>query len=174
MNTLGLIAVSLCVLMLSYRYYAAFLATKVLLLDPNRMTPAHQFNDGRDYHPTNKLVLFGHHFAAIAGAGPLIGPVLAAQYGWGPGAIWILVGAVFAGAVQDMIILWASVRQKGESLGQIARNQVSTVSGWATTFAILVHHGGGVSRSGGCGGSRAQRFGVGQLYHRRDGAHRAC
>ncbi len=137
MNTLGLIAVSLCVLMLSYRYYAAFLATKVLLLDPKRMTPAHQFNDGRDYHPTNKLVLFGHHFAAIAGAGPLIGPVLAAQYGWGPGAIWILVGAVFAGAVQDMIILWASVRQKGESLGQIAHNQVSSVSGWATMFAIL-------------------------------------
>lgn len=137
MNTLGLIAVSLCVLMLSYRYYAAFLATKVLLLDPERITPAHQFNDGRDYHPTNKLVLFGHHFAAIAGAGPLIGPVLAAQYGWGPGAIWILTGAIFAGAVQDMIILWASVRQKGESLGQIARNQVSTVSGWATAFAIL-------------------------------------
>ena len=137
MNTLGLIAVSLCVLMLSYRYYAAFLAAKVLLLDPKRITPAHQFNDGRDYHPTNKLVLFGHHFAAIAGAGPLIGPVLAAQYGWGPGAIWILAGAVFAGAVQDMIILWASVRQKGESLGQIARNQVSTVSGWATAFAIL-------------------------------------
>ncbi len=137
MNTLGLIAVSLCVLMLAYRYYAAFLATKVLLLDANRTTPAHQFEDGRDYHPTNKLVLFGHHFAAIAGAGPLIGPVLAAQYGWGPGAIWILVGAVFAGAVQDMIILWASVRQKGESLGQIARNQVSSVSGWATAFAIL-------------------------------------
>jgi carbon starvation protein len=137
MNTLGLIAVSLCVLMLAYRYYAAFLAAKVLLLDTERPTPAHQFKDGRDYHPTNKLVLFGHHFAAIAGAGPLIGPVLAAQYGWGPGAVWILVGAVFAGAVQDMIILWASVRQKGESLGQIARNQVSTVSGWATAFAIL-------------------------------------
>jgi carbon starvation protein len=137
MNTLALIAVSLCVLALAYRYYAAFIATKVLLLDPNRTTPAHQFKDGRDYHPTNKWVLFGHHFAAIAGAGPLIGPVLAAQYGWGPCALWILVGAVFAGAVQDIIILWASVRQKGESLGQIARNQVSTVSGWATAFAIL-------------------------------------
>jgi len=137
MNTLGLIAVSLCVLTLAYRFYAAFLATKVLLLDPERATPAYQFRDGRDYHPTNRLVLFGHHFAAIAGAGPLIGPVLAAQYGWGPGALWILVGAVFAGAVQDMIILWASVRQKGESLGQIARNQVSRVSGWATAFSIL-------------------------------------
>ncbi|HVF09257.1 MAG TPA: carbon starvation CstA family protein, partial [Abditibacteriaceae bacterium] len=137
MNSLALIAVTLCVLMLAYRYYAAFLAAKVLVLDPDRPTPAHQFKDGRDYHPTNKIVLFGHHFAAIAGAGPLIGPVLAAQYGWGPGALWILVGAVFAGAVQDMIILWASVRQKGESLGQIARNQVSTVSGWATIFAIL-------------------------------------
>lgn len=137
MNTLGLIAVSLCVLVLAYRYYAAFLAAKVLLIDEKRITPAHQFEDGRDYHPTSRLVLFGHHFAAIAGAGPLIGPVLAAQYGWGPGALWILAGAIFAGAVQDMIILWASVRQKGESLGQIARNQVSSVSGWATAFAIL-------------------------------------
>ncbi|MDQ3813455.1 MAG: carbon starvation protein A [Armatimonadota bacterium] len=137
MNTLGLIAISLCVLALAYRYYAAFIAAKVLMLDPDRPTPAYQFRDGRDYHPTNKLVLFGHHFAAIAGAGPLIGPVLASQYGWGPGALWILVGAVFAGAVQDIIILWASVRQKGESLGQIARNQVSRVSGWATAFSIL-------------------------------------
>lgn len=137
MNTLALVAVSVCVLTLGYRYYAAWVAARVLLLDPKRVTPAYQFRDGRDYQPTNKLVLFGHHFAAIAGAGPLIGPVLAAQFGWGPCALWILVGAVFAGAIQDMLILWASVRQKGEGLGQIAREHVGPVSGWATAFAIL-------------------------------------
>lgn len=137
MNTLALVVVSVCVLWLAYRYYAAFVAARVLMLDPKRATPAHQFQDGRDYHPTNKVVLFGHHFAAIAGAGPLIGPVLAAQYGWGPCALWILVGAVFAGAIQDLLILWASVRQRGEGLGQIAREQVGPVSGWATAFAIL-------------------------------------
>src|SRR5438045_7364228 len=132
MNALPLILFFLVIATIGYRYYSAFLAAKVMALDDSRVTPAHRFNDGQNYVPTNKLVLFGHHFAAIAGAGPLIGPVLAAQYGWGPGAIWILAGAVFAGAVQDMIILWASVRQKGESLGQIARNQVSSVSGWGT------------------------------------------
>lgn len=137
MNTLALVTASICILWLAYRYYAAFIAAKVLVLDPNRRTPAYQFKDGRDYHPTNKVVLFGHHFAAIAGAGPLIGPVLASQYGWGPCAVWILVGAVFAGAIQDMLILWASVRQKGEGLGQIAKEQVGPVSGWATAFAIL-------------------------------------
>ena len=137
MNTLALVTVSICVLTLGYRYYAAWVAAKVLMLEPDRMTPAHQFRDGRDYHPTNKLVLFGHHFAAIAGAGPLIGPVLAAQFGWGPCALWILVGAVFAGAIQDMLILWASVRQRGEGLGQIAREQVGPVSGWATAVGIL-------------------------------------
>ncbi|HEY3269203.1 MAG TPA: carbon starvation protein A [Armatimonadota bacterium] len=137
MNTLALMAVAICVLLLAYRYYGAFVAAKVLVLDEGRATPAHQFNDGRDFHPTNRLVLFGHHFAAIAGAGPLIGPVLAAQFGWGPCALWILVGAVFAGAIQDMLILWASVRQKGDGLGQIAREQVGPVAGWATAFAVL-------------------------------------
>jgi carbon starvation protein len=109
----------------------------VLLIDPNRVTPAYQFRDDRDYQPTNKYVLFGHHFAAIAGAGPLIGPVLAAQFGWGPCVLWILVGSIFAGAIQDMLILWASVRQRGEGLGKIARDQVGPVSGWATAFGIL-------------------------------------
>jgi carbon starvation protein len=137
MNTLALLTAAICILWLGYRYYASWLAAKVLVIDARRPTPAYELRDGRDYHPTNKIVLFGHHFAAIAGAGPLIGPVLAAQYGWGPGAVWILVGSVFAGAVQDMIILWASVRQNGESLGRIAREQVGTVSGWSTAFAIM-------------------------------------
>jgi carbon starvation protein len=137
MNSLTLLALALCAMGLAYRYYAAFLAAKVVLTDASRPTPAHEFRDGKDYHPTNKWVLFGHHFAAIAGAGPLIGPVLAAQYGYFPGAIWILVGAIFAGAVQDFIILHASVRNRGESISRIAHRYLGPVAGWCTAFAVL-------------------------------------
>jgi len=137
MNSLTLLIVALCFFALAYRVYGAFLAAKVAVLDSNRTTPAHQYRDGKDYHPTNKWVLFGHHFAAIAGAGPLIGPVLAAQYGYMPGALWILVGAVFAGAVQDFIILFASVRNRGESISKIAERYLGPVAGWCTAFAIL-------------------------------------
>ena len=112
----------MCVFALAYRYYSVFLATKVLVIDSKRETPAYKLNDGHAYHPTNKWVLFGHHFAAIAGAGPLIGPVLAAQFGFLPGAIWIIIGAVFAGAVHDYVILFASVRHNGLSLHKIARD----------------------------------------------------
>lgn len=137
MNSLTLLAIALCVFALAYRYYGAFLAAKVAVLDPKKSTPAHELRDGKDYHPTNKYVLFGHHFAAIAGAGPLVGPVLAAQYGYLPGAIWILVGAVFAGAVQDYIILYASVRNKGESISKVAERYLGPVAGWCTAFATL-------------------------------------
>ena len=137
MNSLALLAVAFCVFALAYRYYSAFLAAKVAVLDAKRATPAFELRDGKDYHPTNKYVLFGHHFAAIAGAGPLIGPVLAAQYGFLPGAIWILLGAVFAGAVQDYIILYASVRNKGESISRIAHRFLGPVAGWCTGFAVL-------------------------------------
>ncbi|MCL5103062.1 MAG: carbon starvation protein A [Armatimonadetes bacterium] len=137
MNSLTLLAIALCVFALAYRYYGAFLATKVAVLDAKRPTPAHEHRDGKDYHPTNKYVLFGHHFAAIAGAGPLVGPVLAAQYGYMPGALWILIGAVFAGAVQDYIILHASVRNKGESISRIAERFLGPVAGWCTAFAVL-------------------------------------
>ena len=137
MNSLALLAIALCVFGLAYRYYSAFLAAKVAVLDPKKATPAYELRDGKDYHPTNKYVLFGHHFAAIAGAGPLIGPVLAAQYGYLPGAIWILLGAVFAGAVQDYIILYASVRNKGESISRIAHRFLGPVAGWCTGFAVL-------------------------------------
>jgi carbon starvation protein len=132
-----LLVVSACVFMLAYRYYSAFLAAKVLVLDDTKMTPAYKNNDGREFVPTNKWVLFGHHFAAIAGAGPLVGPVLAAQYGWGPGFMWILLGSVFAGAVHDFIILFASVRHDGQSLAVIARKEVGPVTGLATSLAIL-------------------------------------
>ena len=137
MNSVMLLVVTACVFLLAYRYYSAFIATKVLMLDDANMTPAYRCNDGNEFVPTNKWVLFGHHFAAIAGAGPLIGPVLAAQYGWGPGFMWILLGSVFAGGVHDFIILFASVRHSGQSLATIARKEVGPITGAATSLAIL-------------------------------------
>lgn len=137
MDALVLLIVALCLFVLAYRFYGAFLAAKVLTLDPKRKTPAHKLNDGHDYHPTNKWVLFGHHFAAIAGAGPLIGPVLAAQFGFLPGALWIIIGAVLAGAVHDYVILFASVRHNGLSLHKIARDYISLPTGVATAIAVL-------------------------------------
>jgi carbon starvation protein len=136
-NALVLLVIGLCAIALAYRYYAAFLTAKVLVLDDSRPTPAHRLPDGRDYHATNKWVLFGHHFAAIAGAGPLIGPVLAAQYGYLPGAIWILLGSIFAGGVHDFIILYMSVRQNGESLSRLAQRWQGSLSGTCTAIAIL-------------------------------------
>ena len=137
MNSLVLVVGGLCVFALAYRYYGVFLATKVLMLDDARVTPAHRRRDGVDYLPMHRWVLFGHHFAAIAGAGPLIGPVLAAQYGYLPGTLWILIGAVLAGAVHDFVILVASIRQDGLSLARIVRERIGPVSAVATSIAIL-------------------------------------
>lgn len=128
---------ALAVLSIAYRYYSAFIATKVLVLDDARTTPAHRFNDGHNYHPTNRWVLFGHHFAAITGAGPLIGPVLAAQFGFYPGFLWILFGVVLGGAVHDFVILVASTRRAGRSLAEIARDELGPVLGTVTAIAIL-------------------------------------
>ena len=127
----------LCVLAIAYRYYSAFLAAKVAALDDSRVTPAHQFNDGQNYHPTNKWVLFGHHFAAISGAGPLIGPVLAMQWGYAPGLLWLIVGVCIAGAVQDMLVLAASVRRGGKSLAQIALDELGRPAAIVVSLAIL-------------------------------------
>lgn len=137
MNALTLVIIAACVLILAYRFYGAFLTAKVLVIEESRVTPAHRFKDGHNYIPTNKWVVFGHHFAAIAGAGPLVGPVLAAQFGYLPGFIWILVGSVMAGAVHDMVILFASVRYNGRSLSEIAKEEIGQVSGLATGIAIL-------------------------------------
>ncbi|MGA2139557.1 MAG: carbon starvation protein A [Verrucomicrobiia bacterium] len=137
MNSLWLVIGSLAAFAVAYRFYGAFLATKVAMLDDRRLTPAHRLNDGVDYHPTNRLVLFGVHFAAIAGPGPLVGPVLAAQWGYAPGFIWIVIGACLAGAVHDFVILLASVRQDGLSLAKIARTNISPLSGFATSIATL-------------------------------------
>ena len=136
-NAVWLIAAAACFYALAYRFYGAFLASKVATLDDMRITPAYRLNDGKNFYPTNKWVLFGHHFAAIAGAGPLIGPVLAAQFGYLPGFLWILIGAALAGGVHDFIILTASVRRDGKSLAQIAKEEVGPVTGGAALIAIL-------------------------------------
>src|SRR6266852_4607437 len=127
----------LCVLAIAYRYYSAFLAAKVAMLDDRRQTPAHRFRDGQNYHPINRWVLFGHHFAAIAGAGPLIGPVLAIQYGYFPGLLWLVIGVCLAGAVQDMLVLAASVRRGGKSLAEIARTELGRPAAIIVSAAIL-------------------------------------
>jgi len=137
MNTLSVLIVVLCIYALAYRYYSAFLAARLLVLDDARTTPAHTYKDGHNYLPTPKWVLFGHHFAAIAGAGPLVGPTLAAQFGFAPGLVWLVLGAVIAGAVQDFTVLVASVRHKGKSLAEIARTEISPFAGLVAMIAVL-------------------------------------
>jgi carbon starvation protein len=137
MTAMPIMIVVLCLMAIAYRYYSAFLAAKVAVLDDSRKTPAERFNDGQNFHPTNKWVLFGHHFAAISGAGPLIGPVLAAQFGYLPGLLWIVVGVCLAGAVQDFLVLAISIRRGGKSLAHIAYDEVGKVAGWAAIISIL-------------------------------------
>jgi carbon starvation protein len=137
MNTLALLIGALCIFALGYRYYSAFLAAKVLVLNDKRPTPAHTYADGQNYMASPKIVLFGHHFAAIAGAGPLIGPTLAAQFGFAPGFLWIVFGAVLAGCVHDFTVLVASVRHKGRSLPDIALTEIGPFAGAVTMVAVL-------------------------------------
>ncbi|HUN65691.1 MAG TPA: carbon starvation protein A [Bacteroidota bacterium] len=138
MNALPLILAALCVMAIAYRYYSAFIAAKVVALDDSRRTPAHTLTDGQNYLPTNRWVLFGHHFAAISGAGPLIGPVLAAQFGFLPGFLWLIIGVCLGGAVHDFVILAASIRRKGRSLAEIARWEISPTAGIIGSVAILI------------------------------------
>ena len=137
MNALPIIIGSLCVIAIAYRYYSAFIAAKVLALDDSRPVPSQTMYDGHNYYPTNKWVLFGHHFAAISGAGPLIGPVLAAQFGFLPGLLWLVIGVCLGGAVHDFMILAGSVRRKGKSLAEMARTEISPLSGIVAGIAIL-------------------------------------
>src|SRR5881398_1777033 len=132
MRALYVIIPVLGILVIAYRYYSAFIAARLWVVDETRITPAHAKNDGSNYFPTTRWVLFGHHFAAIAGAGPLVGPVLAAQFGYAPGFIWLL-----GGAVQDSFWLWASVRRGGRSLSDIARTEVSPLAGLTAAIAVL-------------------------------------
>src|SRR5882672_10402173 len=137
-NALWLVAASISVFFIAYRFYSRFIADKALGLDPTRATPAQRRNDGLDYVPTDKYVLFGHHFAAIAGAGPLVGPVLAAQMGYLPGTLWILAGVVFAGAVQDLTVLFLSTRRDGRSLGDMVRSEIGPVAGGIALIGVLL------------------------------------
>jgi carbon starvation protein CstA len=140
-NALWIVVAAIAVYVIAYRYYSLFIAERVMSLDPTRPTPAVRLNDGLDYVPTNKFVLFGHHFAAIAGAGPLVGPVLAAQMGYLPGMLWILAGVVFAGSVQDFMILFISTRRDGRSLGELIKSELGAVPGVIAlfgTFMIMV------------------------------------
>ncbi|MGB2834353.1 MAG: carbon starvation CstA family protein, partial [Candidatus Sulfotelmatobacter sp.] len=134
-NALWLVVAATCCYALGYRFYSRFVAVKILVLDGLRATPAERLENGRDFLVTNKWVVFGHHFAAIAGPGPLVGPVLAAQFGYLPGTMWVLAGAVFAGCVQDFVILLFSVRRDGKSLTEMAKSEIGRVGGFVAYVA---------------------------------------
>ena len=136
-GAIWIVIATICVYTIAYRFYSQFIARRVLRLDATRMTPAYKFNDGLDYVPTNKYVLFGHHFAAIAGAGPLVGPILAAQMGYMPGMLWLLAGVVFAGAVQDFIVLFISTRRDGRSLGDLIKSELGQIPGMIALFGTF-------------------------------------
>jgi carbon starvation protein len=137
-NALWFVAAAICTYLIGFRFYSAWICAKVLVLDETRATPAERFNNGRDYVPTNKWVAFGHHFAAIAGPGPLIGPTLAMQFGYLPGTLWILAGSVLGGCVQDMVTMFCSTRRDGRSLGQMAKDELGPVGGWAALIGSLM------------------------------------
>src|SRR5687768_8037228 len=132
-----LLIAALCTYAVAYRFYSRIIAAKVFALDARRPTPSQRLEDGCDYVPTNRWIVFGHHFAAIAGPGPLVGPTLAAQFGFLPGAIWIIVGVALGGAVQDFVILAASIRRDGKSLGQMAKDEIGPVAGFTALVAVL-------------------------------------
>src|SRR5882757_1541740 len=136
-NSLWLVAAAASVFVIGFRFYGKFIAAKVMLLDDRRATPAERLRDGHDFEPTNKWILLGHHFAAIAGPGPLVGPTLAAQFGYLPGVIWIVVGVALGGAVQDFVILISSIRRDGKSLGQMAKEEIGPVAGFTALVAVL-------------------------------------
>ena len=137
-NSMWLVIASSCIYIFAYRVYASWIAAKVLMLDDRRATPAERLRNGHDYEPTNKWIVFGHHFAAIAGPGPLVGPTLAAQFGYLPGTLWIIIGAVLGGCVQDFVILFCSIRRDGKSLGQMAREEIGRVGGFTALVTVLL------------------------------------
>src|SRR5579875_2621041 len=137
-NSLWLVAAAASIYLIGFRFYGKFIAAKVMMLDDRRATPAERFRDGQDFEPTNKWILLGHHFAAIAGPGPLVGPTLAAQFGYLPGVLWLLFGAVLAGAVQDFVILFCSMRRDGKTLGQMAREEIGAVGGFVSLITVLL------------------------------------
>src|SRR6266852_3948414 len=137
-NSFWLVLASACTYAIGYRFYAAFVAAKVMALDDRRATPAERLRNGHDFEPTNKWIVFGHHFAAIAGPGPLVGPTLAAQFGYLPGTLWIIIGCVLGGAVQAFMILFCSMRRDGKSLGAMAREEIGKVGGFTALLTVLL------------------------------------
>src|SRR5688572_14566017 len=137
-NALWLVIAGVCSFAVAYRFYSAWLMAKVLAIDVRRAPPAVTMADGKDYVPTNKWIVFGHHFAAIAGPGPLVGPVLAAQFGYLPGTLWILIGATLGGAVHDMIVLFSSVRRRGKTLGQMVKEEIGRSVGALALISVLL------------------------------------
>src|SRR5271156_5727736 len=137
-NAIWFVLAAVCIYALGYRFYSSFIARKVLELDDSHVTPAFRFSNGRDYVPTQRIITFGHHFAAIAGPGPLVGPVLAAQFGYLPSTLWIVIGAVLGGCVQDFVVLGSSLRRDGKSLGQMAREELGPVAGLTALLGVLL------------------------------------
>src|SRR6188474_2237190 len=137
-NSMWLVAASVCMYLLGFRFYAKFIAARVMSLNDARATPGERLRDGHDFEPTNKWIVFGHHFAAIAGPGPLVGPTLAAQFGYLPGFLWIVIGCVLGGAVQDFVVLFCSIRRDGKSLGQMAREEIGKVGGFTALITVLL------------------------------------
>ena len=168
MNSLWLVITALAAFLVAYRFYGAFLAAKVAVLNDRNVTPAHRLRDDVDYHPTRRLVLFGVHFAAIAGSGPLVGPVLASQWGYFPGFCWIVVGSCLAGGVHDFVVLLASVRQDGKSLPQIRPKPAGPGGGNRHHAGHAVHHRGHAGGHGQGGRQRPERERLGHVHDRRD------
>src|SRR6266487_87712 len=137
-NSIWLVLAAACSYAIGYRFYGKFIASKVMALNDQRATPAERLRNGHDFEPTNKWIVFGHHFAAIAGPGPLVGPTLAAQFGYLPGTLWIIIGAVLGGAVQDFVILFCSMRRDGKSLGQMAREEIGKLGGFTALLTVLL------------------------------------
>ena len=137
-NSIWLVLAAVCTYLVGFRFYAKFIAARVMVLNDQRATPAERLRDGHDFEPTNKWIVFGHHFAAIAGPGPLVGPMLAAQFGYLPGTLWIIIGRVLGGAVQDFVILFASMRRDGKSLGQMAREEIGKIGGFTALLTVLL------------------------------------
>src|SRR6266446_6671828 len=137
-NSFWLVVAAACTYLVGFRFYARFLSVRVMGLDDQRATPAERLRDGHDFEPTNKWIVFGHHFAAIAGPGPLVGPTLAAQFGYLPGTLWIIIGAVLGGAVQDFVILFTSMRRDGKTLAEMAREHIGKVGGYVAQITVLM------------------------------------
>ena len=173
-NALWLVVAASCCYALGYRFYSKFIAVKILALDGLRATPAERLENGRDFLVTNKWVVFGHHFAAIAGPGPLVGPVLAAQFGYLPGTLWVLAGAVFAGCVQDFVILLFSVRRDGKSLTEMAKDEIGRVGGFVAYVAVICDSDHLIGCGGADRGERAEGESMGDVHDCDDHADRAA